>query len=56
VPLAGNARFLGLVWHKPVLYPGEIEHYVLAIGFANQRDPRTNVPLNPTVRRYQPSP
>jgi hypothetical protein len=54
VPLAGNTRFLGLVWQNPALHPGETVHYVLAVGFAEQRDPRTNSPLKPRVHSRLP--
>ena len=48
IPLAGNTRFIGLLWGARTVQPGETVNYTLAIGMA-ERDPATGLPKKPAV-------
>jgi hypothetical protein len=49
VPLASNARFLGLVWGPQVLAPRQTVSYTLAVGMAGH-DPKSGFPVKPEIR------
>jgi hypothetical protein len=49
IPLASNARFIGLEWGTRVLAPQQSESYTLAIGMAGH-DPVTGFPVKPPVK------
>jgi hypothetical protein len=48
VPLAGNTRFIGILWGQRTLQPDETAVYTLAIGMAGQ-DPRNGFPVKPRI-------
>jgi len=48
LPLAGNARFIGILWGMQTLAPDQTAAYTMAIGMAD-RDAKTGFPLKPAV-------
>jgi hypothetical protein len=52
VPLASDARFIGLQWGPRVILPGESVYYHLAVGMAGH-DPKTGFPVKPEIKIRQ---